>query len=345
MPNADRGLRALLDTAVPFALPLRRPFRGVTSREGVLIEGPKGWGEFAPFADYSDAAAARWLDSALEAAFGTWPDPCRSEVRVNAIIPEVGREQAAELALLAVREHGCRTVKVKVGSATLADDEARVASVREVLDASLGRGRGAIRIDANGAWDVAAGRTALLNLEQYGLEYAEQPCRTVGELRELRGLVSVPFAVDETIRTAAEPGVVRVREYADVAVLKPAPLGGVAACLLVAEAVDVPVVISGSLDSSVGLGVALAAAAALRDLPFDCGFGTGALLGADLVKVPIVPAGGVIAIRRTSPDAASLDAARAVLSEERVAWWRDRIAAAWAAGASQRSGWLVAEAT
>jgi o-succinylbenzoate synthase len=345
MSDADRGLRALLEAAIPFALPLRRPFRGISIREGVLLRGPSGWGEFAPFADYPDAAASRWLDSAVEAAFGAWPDPCRDEVRVNAIIPAVDPEAAAGLAREAVLVNGCRTIKVKVGSDALADDEARVASVRDVLDVTLGPGRGALRIDANGAWGVAAGRTALRCLGAYGLEYVEQPCRTIPELRELRGLVDVPFAVDETIRTADDPSSVHVREYADVAVLKPAPLGGAAACLRLVEAVGVPVVISGSLDSSVGLGVALATAAALREAPYDSGLGTGALLAADVVTVPIVPAQGAIRVRRTSPDSAALQAARERLAEDRVAWWLDRIAAAWRAGAGERSGSLVAHAT
>ena len=55
----DPALRSVLDAAVPFALPLRRPFRGTVLREGMLVKGPPGWGEFAPFDDYSDAAAAR----------------------------------------------------------------------------------------------------------------------------------------------------------------------------------------------------------------------------------------------------------------------------------------------
>ena len=345
MPEADPGLRALLDAAVPFALPLRRSFRGLSVREGVLIKGPSGWGEFAPFADYTDAAAARWLDSAIEAAFGNLPARVRDEVPVNAIIPGLGSDDAAGLAREAVLVHGCRTIKVKVGSAHLVDDEARVASVRDVLDATLGRGRGSIRIDANGAWDVVRGRVALRRLAAYGIEYVEQPCRTVPELRELRSQVDVAFAVDETIRTSADPAAMRVREYADVAVLKAAPLGGATATLRVAAALDVPVVISGSLDSSVGLGVALAAAGALDDLPYDCGLGTGALLAADLVGETILPIGGAIPVRRASPDLPALLAARDRLSDEQAAWWRARVAAAWSAGSGERSGWLVADAT
>ena len=69
MPVADPLLRAVLEGAIPFALPLRRRFRGLDVREGMLLRGPQGWGEFAPFDDYSDRAASRWLDSAIEAAF------------------------------------------------------------------------------------------------------------------------------------------------------------------------------------------------------------------------------------------------------------------------------------
>lgn len=337
----DTLLGAVLDGAVPFALPLRRPFRGIDLREGVLIRGPRGWGEFAPFDDYSAAAAARWLDSAIEAAFGQWPAGRRNAVEVNAIIPAVSGQDAATLAREAVLDTGCRTVKVKVGDIDLAEDEARVASVRDVLDTVLGRGRGSIRVDANAAWTVAAAVTALRRLGAYGLEYVEQPCRTVEELRELRRLVDVPIAVDETVRMAGDPLSIRVAEFADVAVVKVAPLGGVEATMRVVEALDVPVVVSGSLDSSVGLDAGIALAAALEELPFACGFGTGALFAADLVEQPRLPEVGALAVQRTMPDLPALLAARDRMSDERAEWWRDRIVRAWQAGSGERSGGLV----
>lgn len=226
MPTGDVRLNALLEAAVPFALPLRREFRGLTVREGVLIRGPHGWGEFAPFDDYSDAAASRWLDSAIEAAFGSWPAAVRTVVPVNAIIPAVDSGVAAGLAREAVLEHGCTAIKVKVGTSTLAVDEARVATIRDVLDTILGRGVGTIRIDANAAWDVATAELRLRRLGAYGIEYVEQPCRSADELRELRGLVDVPIAADESIRMSEDPGALRVREFADIAIIKPGPLGG-----------------------------------------------------------------------------------------------------------------------
>lgn len=340
----DRLLAAVLEGAIPFALPLRRRFRGIEVREGMLIKGPHGWGEFAPFDDYSDEAASRWLDAALEAAFGTWPAAQRHEIEVNAIIPGVGSDDAATLAREAALGSGCRTFKVKVGDAQLGDDEARVASVRDVLDTVLGRGNGAVRIDANGAWTVPQAATALRRLAAYDLEYVEQPCRTLDELRELRRLTDVPLAVDEGLRRADDPAAVPVADVADVAVLKAAPLGGVAAAVRVAERVGVPVVVSGSLDSSVGLNAGLALAAALPDLPFACGLGTGALLAADLVSTPRLPVAGALAVERSLPDLPELLAARDRLTDERADWWRSRLARAWSAGSSSRSSAMVADA-
>ncbi len=313
---------------MPFALPLRRRFRGLTVREGVLIKGPSGWGEFAPFDDYSPTAAARWLGSAIEAAYGTWPSPLRNSVPVNAIIPEVSGDDAAVLTREAVLRNGCTTIKVKVGGSLL-DDEARVASVRHALDATLGRGVGRIRIDANAAWDAAQAVRALRRLAEYGLEYVEQPCRTVEEIRQVRAAVVVPIAADESIRTSDNPGAVPVHEFADVAILKPAPLGGVQALLDVAERVGVPVVVSGSLDSATGLDTAVAAAAALPDLPLACGLGTGELLAADVVAEPRVPSGGALTVGRTPPELDSLVAARDRLAADRVEHWRQRLAQAW----------------
>ncbi len=336
MPTSDGPLGALLETAVAFALPLRRRFRGIDVREGLLVRGPAGWGEFAPFDDYADAAAARWLTSAVEAAYGSWPAALRDVVPVNAIIPAVPAADAAVLTREAVGPRGCRTVKVKVGGTDPAEDEERVAAVRAVLDDLLGPGAGRLRVDVNGLWDVPTAAAMLRRLAAYGLEYVEQPCASAAELRELRRLVDVPIAADESIRTSGDPAAVPVREFADLAICKPAPLGGVAATLRVAEAVGVPVVVSGSLDSSVGLAVAVAAAAALPDLPYACGLGTGALLADDLVATAHVPVAGGLAPHRVGPDPQALARACDRVAPERAAWWRERLSAAWHAGAADR---------
>lgn len=320
MINVDE----LIASAVPFALPLRREFRGLTVREGVLIKGPSGWGEFAPFDDYSALQSSRWLASALESAFGAYPAAVRTAIPVNAIIPAVHADDAAALTREAVQVLGCTTIKIKVGGA-LRDDEARVASVRDALDTALGRGKGAIRIDANTAWSVDEAVRSLRRLAAYDLEYVEQPCRTADELRDVRRAIDVRIAADESVRLSDDPASVAVAEFADVVILKAAPLGGAQALLDIAERLDLPVVVSGSLDSATGLDVGVAAAAALPELPFACGLGTGALLSVDISASPRIPHEGVIAVERTAPDLDALLAARDRVSDVRVAFWQSRL--------------------
>jgi O-succinylbenzoate synthase len=327
--SADARLLAdVLASSFPFRLALTGMFRGLQHREGVLFEGPSGWGEFAPFDDYSDEQAARWLASALEAAYGSWPAVFRTDVPVNAIIGQVDAQRTHALTRSAVRNLGCHTIKIKVG-ADLEVNEACVAAVRGALDEELGAGVGKIRIDANAGWSVSQATEQLRILAPFGIEYVEQPCATITELRDLRAKIDVPIAADESIRLADDPASVHVAEFADVAVLKPTTLGGVQRTVAIAEKLHVPVVISGSLDSSVGLGVGLATAAALPELPFACGLGTGTLLAQDVVAHSVLPVDGHIPNTRISPDLHMLEVATARISPGRAVWWQDRLTAAW----------------
>ena len=307
------------------AIPMRVPFRGVTTREVALFDGPVGWGEFGPFLEYGPVESSRWLASAVESAWVGWPDAVRDSVPVNATVPAVGPDRVAEVL---ARFPGCTTAKVKVAERgqSLDDDVARVAAVREVL----GRA-GRVRVDANGGWSVDDALTALAQLGRFGLEYAEQPCATVEELRDLRKAlarngIDVPIAADESIRKADDPLRVRDLEAADVVVVKVAPLGGVRAALAVVEACGLPAVVSSALDTSVGISAGVALAAALPALEHACGLGTVALLGGDVATTPLVPVDGALTWGRVHADAALLEGLAA--SAERVSWWRDRVVGA-----------------
>ncbi|MFM8515950.1 MAG: o-succinylbenzoate synthase [Actinomycetota bacterium] len=331
-------LEALRASAMPFAVALRIPFRGLTVREGMVIQGPRGWGEFAPFDDYSDARAARWLVSAVEAAYAPWPDLVRSAVAVNAIIPGVDASTAGLLAREAIAESGCTVIKVKVGSHALADDEARVVAVRDALDVT---GGGAIRLDANGAWSTEQAIRALRRLGAYGIELVEQPCASLEEIAEVRRGVGIPIAVDECVRLADDPRAVSVKEAADYAVIKPPTLGGVEASMRVAESLGVPIVVSGSLDTSVGLATPLAFAGAWPDLPLASGLGTGRLVATDLVEQTHVPRRGSLPVVHRAPDLDHLLAARDAVPADRVPYWWSRLERAWHAGADRAvEGWL-----
>jgi O-succinylbenzoate synthase len=312
-PSAGAG--AALEAHV-WSVPMRTRFRGIDVRDGVLVQGPAGWGEFSPFWDYDVAESRRWWSAAYEAAVLGWPDPVRGSVPVNVTVPAVGPERAHEI----VRASGCRTAKVKVAEPgqSPAEDLARVEAVRD----ALGPG-GAIRVDANAAWDVDTAVARLRELDRVGLEYAEQPCPTLADLAALRRRIDVRIAADEVVRRAADPRRVALREAADVVVLKVQPLGGVRAALEVAEAHGLPCVVSSALESSVGIAAGVALAAALPELPFACGLATVALFTADVTSEPLLPVDGALPVVRPVPDRLA-DTAADPDTERR---WRERLAA------------------
>ena len=302
-----------------YRVALRQRFRGLTARDGVLVRGAAGWGEFAPFWDYDDDSAVAWWRSAREAADLGWPDPVRTSIPVNVTIPAV---DAATAARLVAESGGCRTAKVKVaepGQGLGAEIE-RLEAVRAALGPS-----GAIRIDANGAWDLdtAIARLAVLDRAAGGLEYVEQPCASVDELAAVRRATSVRVAADESVRRAQDPLAVARAGAADILVLKVAPLGGVRACLALAEQAGLPVVVSSALETSVGLAAGLALAAALPELPFACGLATAQLLAADVTTAPLLPCEGRIELRPVVVEERLLEDAAA--DEELTARWRRRV--------------------
>ncbi len=313
---------ALLAAAHVVALPMRVRFRGVDVREAVVFEGPSGWGEFAPFAEYDDAEASRWLTAGVEAAYGSWPAPLRPAVPVNATVPAVGPERVDEVL---ARFDGCTTAKVKVAERgqRLEDDIARVAAVRDALGA-----RARVRVDANGAWDLDTAVEALTRLAPYDLEYAEQPCASVEDLARLRvalarNRIDVPVAADESIRKAEDPLRVARLKAADVVVVKVAPLGGVTRALEVVDACGLPAVVSSALDTSVGIAAGVALARALPTLDHACGLGTVGLFEHDVTADPLRPRAGLLDGSRPAPDAAALAALAA--PADRRAWWLDRL--------------------
>ena len=322
MPSPPLG--DLLAALHVVAIPMRVPFRGVTTREVVLLDGPCGWGEFGPFLEYDPTEAARWLAAAVETAWEPWPDAVRGAVPVNATVPAVRPERVADVL---ARFPGCATAKVKVAERgqTLADDLDRVAAVREGMGPSA-----RVRVDANGAWSVDEAVEALGRLTAFDLEYAEQPCASVEELRDLRQLlarsaIDVPVAADESIRRAEDPMRVRDLGAADIVVVKVAPLGGIRAALAVVEECGLPAVVSSALETSVGISSGVALAAALPVLEHACGLGTVALLGGDVSHEPLVPEQGQVATGRVTVDRDLLD--RWAAPPERVAWWKERVAA------------------
>jgi O-succinylbenzoate synthase len=310
------ALDDVLDRLHVVSLPMRVRFRGITTREVALIDGPAGWGEFGAFLEYGDAEAAHWLAAALDSAYRMPPPPLRDRIEVNATIPAV---PAAEVPDIVARFPGARTAKVKVAEPgqTLDDDVARVDAVRAMIPT--------VRADANGAWTVEQAVEAAAALTASGpLEYLEQPCATVDELAQVRRRVGVPVAADESIRKAGDPLAVVRAGAADIAVLKVAPLGGISALLTIAEQIDISIVVSSALDSAVGIAIGLCAASALPELKHACGLGTGRLFVEDVTE-PVASVDGYLPVGPVVPDPARLHSLAA--PRARRQWWIDRVRA------------------
>jgi O-succinylbenzoate synthase len=315
-PATGELVAELLPTLRAFAIPMPVKFRGTTLRQGALLRGPAGWGEFSPFPEYGPRESARWLACALESAVYGWPAPVRDSVPVNVTVPAVDPDQAHAI----VTRSSCRTAKVKVAEPGQ-PESADVARVEAVRDA-IGPG-GKVRVDANGGWDVDQAERMLTVLAAFDLEYAEQPCATLDELAALRRRVDVPLAADESIRRAEDPLQVRAAGAADIVVLKAQPLGGVRAGLEIADACGLPVVVSSAVDTSVGLAAGVALAAALPQLAHACGLATMSLLAGDVTAEPLTEAGGELPVRPAVVDEAAL-----ARWEVDAADWRARLLAA-----------------
>ena len=326
-------LTEILERAHVVSLPMAVRFRGVTTREALLIDGPAGWGEFAPFLEYDTAEASMWLRSALECAWRPLPTPLRTTVEVNGTIPAVAPAQVAEVV---ARYPGCRTFKVKVAEPGqgLAEDIARVQAVRAAVRALQGR-EPILRVDANRGWSVAEAIAAAHELGP--LEYMEQPVATVAELAEVRRAVGdfCPIAADESIRRAADPYLVAQAQAADVGVMKVAPLGGPTRLLRLAGELNLRVTVASALDTAVGISAGLYTAAALptkSDVagapsggPNAAGLATSSLFIEDVAE-PLPLHDGTLPVQRVVPDPARLADLAAVV--ERRDFWFQRLRAA-----------------
>jgi o-succinylbenzoate synthase len=302
----------LLPTMRVVALPTKTNFRGVTTREVALFQGEHGWGEFSPFLEYDDHESSQWLASAIEAATKPRPKRYREKITVNGTIPAIADGQ--RLKSIIESYPGCKTFKVKVGE-NLSEDLLRIKLL------STMRPEAAIRLDVNGLWSVdqALDNLASIYNECANIQYVEQPCATIGEMRELksRATFDLKIAADEVVRKADDPFAIDLTGAADVLMLKVQPLGGITRSLAIAEKHNLPVVVSSALESAVGISYGLELAASIKDLDLDCGLATGSLMAANVAELPIVE--GLIALGDLDIKFDGLD-----VSPERYEWWKNR---------------------
>jgi O-succinylbenzoate synthase len=247
------------------------------------------------------------LACAIEAATQPKPKLYRTEVAVNGTIPALN--DAEELERVVDSFPGVTTFKVKVGTNTN-EDIARINIIRSL------RSGAKIRIDANGLLSV---EQAVSLVKLIGdIEYIEQPCATIEELRELKKRIDVKVVGDEVLRKAKDPFAIDLSGAVDYLMLKVQPLGGIKRSHQLAMHHKLPVVVSSALESAVGINYGVILAASFEEMNFECGLGTGSLIGKNVAELPIVE--GKIAISDVVPNLEGLD-----VGADRYEWWKNRI--------------------
>jgi len=294
------------------SIPVKNTFRGIKSREIALFEGPAGWSEFSPFLEYDNKQSATWMKAALEAATKPTPSPLRNEVIVNATLPNI---KPSEVEKVLSNFDGCTTIKIKVNDFMI-DKELLIQSLKLVPNAKF-------RLDVNGGWTL---EQAIVNLKNYEgefaglIDYVEQPCIDIADLKVLKNETGIKIAVDESIRKFLGSDLTKLKDVADIAVIKWAPSGGINSALELIKQISLPVVVSSALDSSVGISHGLALACAIPNLYGACGLATVALLEGDVTSDSLLASKGVIANRKVTPDRIS----EFKVDNHRQKWWQDR---------------------
>ena len=294
------------------SIPVKNTFRGIKSREIALFEGPAGWSEFSPFLEYDNKQSAIWMKAALEAATKPAPTPLRNEVMVNATLPNI---KPGEVEKVLSNFDGCTTIKIKINDFMI-DKELLIESLKHVPNARF-------RLDINGGWTLDE---AIVNLKNYEgefaglIDYVEQPCIDIADLKVLKNETGVKIAVDESIRKFLGSDLTKLKDVADIAVIKWAPSGGINAALALIKQISLPVVVSSALDSSVGISHGLALACAIPNIYGACGLATVALLEGDVTSDSLLASKGVIANHKVTPDRIS----EFKVDNQRQKWWQDR---------------------
>lgn len=211
---------------------------------------------------------------------------------------------------------GFTTLKLKVGAEPLAADLRRIAAVRARAGSAI-----RLRLDANRAWTPGEAARALAAFLPFAIEYVEEPLRPgdPAELAALARMAPLPLAVDESIVDAADLQRLVAAGAPVHVVLKAARVGGPTRLLALAryaQLAALPVVVTDSLESVIGMSLALHMAAALPEPRAAVGLGGAQLVAADgpagshRLRVPrLVPGGPGLTV--AAPDPGDTDGTRA----------------------------------
>ena len=271
-------------------------------------EDPEGEPPNEPCAAAAVESALTQLDAEIEgvtlSTLLTESAPTQRRIATHALVSELNPEAAAQRAAHAAAT-GHLAVKLKVaahdhadlggnGSAGVSatDQSARIAHVRRALPAGV-----SLRLDANGGWDRSTAVKVLRPVSHLDIEFVEEPTPQPADWAQISRTVGIGVAADEHLRHAdALDRLIEVGAI-EVAVLKPAVLGGPHAVYDLARRAamrGVRSVVSSFICGSAGLRIARETAVAVAPHGVH-GIGT-ATLFADPLPEDVTPAGGYLPV-------------------------------------------------
>ncbi len=188
--------------------------------------------------------------------------PVSRNISVNGVIGMLPKEKALNR-VKELRSKGFRTLKIKAGREKFEDDLEIIGAIRN----EAGR-NASLRIDLNGKWSPDEAVVNLKQLEQFDIEYAEQPVKDINDFPAVKAGTTIPLAADESVRSYSDAINIIGQKLASVLILKPMMLGGLTHTFRIideAEKKGVKIVITSSFESSIGRSAAVFAAAVLKE--------------------------------------------------------------------------------
>ena len=217
-------------------------------------------------------------------------EPC-DDIRINGLVTASTPDIRSEI--LRLVELGYRTIKLKVGRATLAEDIRKVATVIEALPDAVG-----LRLDANRAWSYEDAFMFARTIDSDRIEYIEEPLADPSALSRLVKETGIAVALDESLLDTT-PESLQLSNGIAALVLKPTLLGGFEMAMKFAQKAirsGVKAVISSSFESSLGLRMLAEFAASLGDSDTAHGLDTAAWLAVDTVADTFVITDGKVSL-------------------------------------------------
>ncbi|WP_291986420.1 o-succinylbenzoate synthase [Candidatus Accumulibacter sp. ACC007] len=241
--------------------------------------------------DLAAQAAGRSLAACLLASQrGGWPRPLPTDVAVNAALGSLAR--LADDRVRAACDAGFGVLKLKLGVASIDDEIERLRRVAALLPRGV-----QLRLDANGAWNLAAAEGFLHACADLPIEMLEEPLAqpTLPQLQSLQRQTRLAIAIDESASLFDTERLMDARPVRRL-VIKPTRCGGLLPAFSLAQralGAGLECVVTSSVESACGISAAAHLAVAI-DNRLAHGLATSAWLAADTGPPPAIVNGRLL---------------------------------------------------